>query len=760
MVPRKSRQRIRKARCRRFKVFNQCGLIIARVRIVAASGKFRFVAPAGLSSRINARNQVHQFRESRHGVLQAEVHAPQHAGVGFVAKRRSLGRRALTLVEGGNTEHGTRTHAIQVKREFCTGAKQQLVVDFEQGFAFVADLDFLVRVKGSFAQKFNLAEFVVDFVVGTANKGRRARRHLFGSRRNIHTRTTAHGIAGARVANTQGRTAALAHRFKVEAVRVARKVVDRQRIELSHRSRRIQVTQRFQAVLASQFVFVGFTGINRIISRFTRQPHFTCIITGSVFLKDCSIVHQGRSRCGIHQAEFLEEVARNARFVLHAQHKARRTCIRNTDRIHVTQHQLVDVHEFRKSCIPLDKRNRIAFFHGSLTIAVFSPASGKQCIAVHAVDLEHARFFVVREHVVVGILDFCQAFHLLDDSLSVRRHVPNVHIVDDFLGVRSTALVKLQASRLVSRSLSARNREFLDVSVPSFVVQEIIAVSDKLLIQNLEFRRRFARLKAVFFLVATILRGNGRKAPVAKLPVSLDTEQALVVLGVTREFRTRKSKVRGTGFYALQNVVFKFVLVRFFVNHTHLVTCTQAFFHVVDFDRDVRADFALHHEVRRVVQSRARPQARVGATFGVIFFTVALQANVHGTLKHQLRLVEAKVAHPCRHRHRDGNIKHRTGLGRLVAVVRLADQVVQPQALLAYAVHVRHVVRQFGVMRSPQSGGIARNGVHALFAHIHFTSRDINIVTKDLPLAGTHERGRRTNATERQKAVKRSHRRR
>ena len=233
-----------------------------------------------------------------------------------------------------------------------------------------------------------------------------------------------------------------------------------------------------------------------------------------------------------------------------------------------------------------------------------------------------------------------------------------------------------------------------------------------------------------------------------------------MVLGVTREFCTRQSKVRGTGFYALQNVVFKFILVRFFVNHADLVTGTEAFFHVVDFNRDIRTDFTLHHEVRRVVQSGAGPETRLSTTFGIILFTVALQANVHGTLKHQLRLVQAKVAHPCRHRYWNRNVEHRTGLGSLVTVIGLTHQVVQPQTLLANAVHVRHVVCQFGVMRRPQGGGIARNGVHAFFAHVHFTSRHIDIVTKDLPLAGTHERRRSTNTAEGQKPIKRCYRRR
>ena len=235
---------------------------------MAAGSEFSFIAPRRLGRRVDPRNQVHQFGQSRHRVLQAQVHAPQHAGVGFVTQSRRLGRRALALVKGGNTEHGSRAHAVQIQREFGAGAKQQLVVDFKQRFAFVSDLDFFIRVKGALTQKFNLAQFIVHFVVGSTDKGRRTRRHLFCTRRNIHTGTTAHGIAGTGVTDTQGRAAALTHRFEIETVRVARKVVNRERIELRHSRRRIQVTQWFQAVLLGQlvFVFVGFIGIDSIVS--------------------------------------------------------------------------------------------------------------------------------------------------------------------------------------------------------------------------------------------------------------------------------------------------------------------------------------------------------------------------------------------------------------------------------------------------------------------------------------------------------------
>ena len=293
----------------------------------------------------------------------------------------------------------------------------------------------------------------------------------------------------------------------------------------------------------------------------------------------------------------------------------------------------------------------------------------------------------------------------------------------------------------------------IDVVPTDVLVQEVVAVSDKLLIENLELRCRFTGLQAELFLVATVLRGNRRESPVTKFPVGLDTEQPLVVLGITREFRTRQSEVCGTRFHTLQDVVLEFALVRFLVDHAHLVTGAEAFFHIVDFDRDVRAYLALHHEVRRIVQGRRGPQARLGTTFGIILFAVSLQADIHRTLEHQLRLVEAKVAHPRRHRHRNRNIEHRTGLGSLVSVVRLPDQVVQPQALLADTVHVRHIVRKFRIMRRPQGRRVTGNGVHAFFAHVHFTSRDVDIVTKDLPLRGIHQARRRTYATKGQKSV-------
>ena len=157
LVPRQTGQRISQPRSSRLEIFHQRRAFFTRVCIVAARREFRLVTPAGLRRRVDSRNQVHQFRKGRNRILQAEVHAPQHAGVRFVTERRRLCRRALALVQGGNAEHGTSPHTVKVQREFRTGAQQKLVVNFEQGFAFVADLDFLVRIKGAFTQKFNLA---------------------------------------------------------------------------------------------------------------------------------------------------------------------------------------------------------------------------------------------------------------------------------------------------------------------------------------------------------------------------------------------------------------------------------------------------------------------------------------------------------------------------------------------------------------------------------------------------------------------------
>ena len=241
MVPGKPRQRIREAVRRRLEIFDKRFGIVARIRVVAAARKFRLEPPAGLGFGLDARNLVHEVGQRLYRILQAQVHAPQEAGEGFVAERRSLGRRALALVECSNAEHGTGTESVTFQREFRSRAQQQLVVYLEKRFTFERHLDFLVRVKGALAQEFNLAKFVVHLVVGTAGKHGRTRRQLFGTRRDIHTGASAHGIARVRVAHADGGTAALAHRFKVELARVAVQVIDRQRIELRDGIRRIKV---------------------------------------------------------------------------------------------------------------------------------------------------------------------------------------------------------------------------------------------------------------------------------------------------------------------------------------------------------------------------------------------------------------------------------------------------------------------------------------------------------------------------------------
>ena len=56
LIPGKPRQRIHKPRRSRFEVFNKCRLVLARIRIMAASGKFRFDTPIRRYGRIDARD--------------------------------------------------------------------------------------------------------------------------------------------------------------------------------------------------------------------------------------------------------------------------------------------------------------------------------------------------------------------------------------------------------------------------------------------------------------------------------------------------------------------------------------------------------------------------------------------------------------------------------------------------------------------------------------------------------------------------------
>ena len=290
------------------------------------------------------------------------------------------------------------------------------------------------------------------------------------------------------------------------------------------------------------------------------------------------------------------------------------------------------------------------------------------------------------------------------------------------------------------------------------MVQEVVTVRDELLVEHLELGRRLARVDGIFFLASAILRGDGREPPVTQFPVGLDTEQTLVVLGITRKFRTGKRKRCGTRFHALQYIVLEFSLERFLVHHAHLVLHAEPAFHVVDLDRDVGADLALHHEARFVFQGRRRPQARLGTALGIVEFAVALEADVHRTLEHEFRLVEPEGLHPGGHVHRDGNVEHRARLGRLVAAIALADKAVQPQVLAAHVVHVGHVVGKFRVMRRPKRRRIPRYRVHALLAHVEFTRRHVDVMVEYLALGLLHQAGRCTHATKRQKAVQRGRR--
>ena len=145
-IPRKSGKGISKARNRRFEIFYKGLVVSAGVCVMAAGGKFRLEPPAGFCIRLDSGNQVHEVRQGLHRVLQAQVHAPQHAGEGLVTEGRGLGRSALALVQRCDTEQGSRTKAVTFQREFRSRAQQQLVVYLEQGLAFKGDLDFLVGV--------------------------------------------------------------------------------------------------------------------------------------------------------------------------------------------------------------------------------------------------------------------------------------------------------------------------------------------------------------------------------------------------------------------------------------------------------------------------------------------------------------------------------------------------------------------------------------------------------------------------------------
>ena len=280
------------------------------------------------------------------------------------------------------------------------------------------------------------------------------------------------------------------------------------------------------------------------------------------------------------------------------------------------------------------------------------------------------------------------------------------------------------------------------------MVQEVVAVCNKLLIGHLEFGRRFIGLDGIFFLFAAILGRNRRELPVAKFPVRLDTKKALVVFGVARKFSTRKREVRGTSFNALQDVIFEFALERFFVNNTDFVLRTETFIDILDFNRDVRSNLTFNHEARIVVQRRRRPKACLGATLGIILFTIPFKTDIHRTLEHELRLIEAEVLHPGRHVHRDRNVKDGTRLRSFVTAIVLTHKAIEPKTLASHIVHVRNIIRKFGIMRCPKHSRIRTgNRIHALFGHIDFTSRHVNIMRKDLALRGIHQPRTHSNAT-------------
>ena len=272
------------------------------------------------------------------------------------------------------------------------------------------------------------------------------------------------------------------------------------------------------------------------------------------------------------------------------------------------------------------------------------------------------------------------------------------------------------------------------------MVQEVIAVCQELLVRHLEFRRRFVRLDGIFFLFTTILRCNRRKLPVPQLPVGLDTEKTLVVFGITGELRTGKRQVRRTRFDSLQDVVFKFALERFFIDNADLVLRTEAFIDVLDFDRDVRTNLTFDHEARVVVQRRRRPQARLGAALGIVLFAIALEADIHRSLQHKLRLVEAKVLHPCRHVHRNRNVEHGTRFRGFVTAIILPDKAIKPKTLTAHVVHVRDVVCKFRIMRCPEHRCIGTGRrIYTLFGYVDFAGSHVNVVSKELALGRIHE---------------------
>ena len=201
-----------------------------------------------------------------------------------------------------------------------------------------------------------------------------------------------------------------------------------------------------------------------------------------------------------------------------------------------------------------------------------------------------------------------------------------------------------------------------------------------------------------------------------------------MVFRITGEFRTRQSEGSRTSFNALQNVVFEFILVRFFVNDADLVLRPETAFHVIHFHRDVRTDLTLHHETRVIGKRRAREQIVLRATRSIILFTAARKTDVHRTLQHKLRLVKAKILHPGRHVDWNIDIVKRAGLRFGVPTAALARKRVGPQAVKARRIHIRHIGRDFRIVRRPEFHRVTAQRIHVTLLHFHFTIFKINVV--------------------------------
>ena len=152
---------------------------------------------------------------------------------------------------------------------------------------------------------------------------------------------------------------------------------------------------------------------------------------------------------------------------------------------------------------------------------VVTPAGGHQGIAVHPVDFQNTRLGIIS---VIAGRNFLHTLHQFRDGFTTRRLIHYSDVVHHVLGVVQVAALKeFQVRGRVVRG-GASGNGCTDVVVPSLVVQEVIAVGHELLVQDLEFRRRFVGVDGVFFLGAAILGSYGGKPPVPQLPVRLDTE--------------------------------------------------------------------------------------------------------------------------------------------------------------------------------------------------------------------------------------------